>query len=112
VSLRGEPRIFNDKKRTDGGKEGGTAGPLNLLYAPAPLGSRKSARRAGPFQEGGNRIGPAHAYSYIPRSTGFKREGRLRRPARSKILGLRLGRRRFFHGHRRGFLPRYLRGYP
>jgi hypothetical protein len=40
---------------------------------------------------------------YIPCSAGFKRE---------EVLRLSLGWRGFFHGHRRGFLPRYLRCYP
>jgi hypothetical protein len=40
---------------------------------------------------------------YTPHRAGFKRE---------EVLRLSLGWWGFFYGHRRGFLPRYLRRYP
>jgi hypothetical protein len=44
---------LGSKKRADGSKEGGTAGPLTLLYTrQAPLGLRKRTQRAGPFRRG------------------------------------------------------------
>src|SRR5215217_3978219 len=84
-------------------RRGETVGPPTLLLRAGPARVAEGTKRAGPLQEGG--IEPARLLPtcYIPLGAGSKRE---------EISGLSLGWRGFFQGHRRGFLPRYLRCHP
>jgi hypothetical protein len=56
---RDEPIVLPTRSGPTEVRRGETVGPLTLLYAPAPPGLRKSTKRAGPFQEGGNGNSPA-----------------------------------------------------
>jgi hypothetical protein len=64
------------------GTEGGTVGPLSLLYAPVPRGLRKGTKKAGPIRRGKSSRSGSCLLLYVPGGAEPKHEDRGQSTAR------------------------------